>query len=55
MTAGTSVVWVVDQYKRTVAVYENPDAPPRIIAGDERLTGDPVLPGFSCTLDELFR
>jgi Uma2 family endonuclease len=55
MTAGTSVVWVVDQDKRTVAVYKSTDAPPRIIAGDERLTGDPVLPGFSCTLAELFR
>jgi Uma2 family endonuclease len=53
-TAGTTMVWVVDQPKRMVTIY-TPTALPRVITGDEPLTGDPVLPGFSCTLDELFR
>jgi Uma2 family endonuclease len=52
--AGTTLFWVVDQDERTVTIHR-PNAPPHVVAGDERLTGDPVLPGFSCTLDELFR
>jgi Uma2 family endonuclease len=52
--AGTTVVWVVDQRKRLVTVH-TADASPHVIQGTEHLTGDPVLPGFSCTLDELFR
>lgn len=51
---GTSVVWVVEEPKRRVIVHSR-DATRRIIEGNDRLTGDPVLPGFSCTLDELFR
>jgi Uma2 family endonuclease len=52
--AGTTMVWLVDQRTRTVTIH-TPTAPPRVVGGDEHLTGDPVLPGFSCTLDELFR
>jgi Uma2 family endonuclease len=51
-TAGTSVVWVVDQWKRSVTIHTRDTE--RVIQGDERLTGEPVLPGFSCTLNELF-
>lgn len=51
--AGTSVVWVVEEPKRRVTVHAK-DTEPRIIEGNTRLTADPVLPGFSCTLDELF-
>jgi Uma2 family endonuclease len=51
--AGTSVVWVVEERKRRVTIHTK-DAEPRIIQGNERLTGEPVLPGFSCTLNELF-
>jgi Uma2 family endonuclease len=52
--AGTTMFWVVDQDARTVTAHRR-DAPTRVVAGNEGLTGDPVLPGFSCTLDELFR
>jgi Uma2 family endonuclease len=52
--AGTTMVWVVEQLKRTVTIHTR-GAQPRVVQGDERLTGDPVLPGFSCTLDELFQ
>jgi Uma2 family endonuclease len=54
LDAGTTVVWVVEQRKRTVTIH-TAGAPPRVVQGAERLTGDQVLPGFSCTLDEVFR
>jgi Uma2 family endonuclease len=53
LAAGTTMVWVIDQPTRSVTIH-TADAPPRIIEGNASLTGDPVLPGFSCTLDELF-
>ncbi|HWZ59244.1 MAG TPA: Uma2 family endonuclease [Gemmatimonadaceae bacterium] len=53
--AGTSLLWVVDRRTRTVTIHR-PASPAVVLAtGTDRLTGDPVLPGFSCTLDELFR
>jgi Uma2 family endonuclease len=52
--AGTTLIWIVDQIARTVTIHRR-DSAPQQIAGNDRLTGDPVLPGFSCTLDELFR
>jgi Uma2 family endonuclease len=53
--AGASLFWVVDRRSRTVAIHRQ-TAPTVVLAnGADRLTGDSVLPGFSCTLDELFR
>jgi Uma2 family endonuclease len=51
--AGTSVVWVVEESKRRVTIHTR-DASPRVIEGNASLHGDPILPGFACTLDELF-
>ena len=51
--AGASLVWVVDPSARTVTVYR-PDGSARLLRGDETLSGEDVLPGFSVTLDRLF-
>lgn len=51
--AGCSSVWVVDPKLRTVTIYESL-ANVRIFAAGEMLVGDPVVPGFSCNVDELF-
>lgn len=51
--AGTSVVWVIEEPNRRVIVHTGPGVS-RVVEGNERLTGDPVLPGFSCSLDDLF-
>jgi Uma2 family endonuclease len=53
--AGTRLVWIVDPVPRTVAVYtpENPDQP-TVFAEPDTVVGDPVLPGFSFVVRELF-
>jgi len=53
--AGTSLFWLVDRRTRTVTIYRPKASPKVLAAGTDRLSGDPVLPGFSCSLDELFR
>jgi len=50
---GVRMVWVVDPEDRTVAVYRSPDEG-RIFHESATLSGDDVLPGFSCRVAELF-
>lgn len=51
--SGTEIVWEVDQRKETVVVFTSPLKSKTLVMG-ETLTGEPVLPGFSVTLEELF-
>jgi Uma2 family endonuclease len=54
LAAGCAAVWVVDPKLKTVTVYRSrTDA--EIRTAGETLVGDPVVPGFSCPVDELFR
>jgi Uma2 family endonuclease len=50
---GVRMVWVVDPVDRTVAVYRSADEG-RILHESATLTGEDVLPGFSCKVAELF-
>jgi Uma2 family endonuclease len=52
-TAGVRLVWEIDPEDRTVAVYTSPTDVTDLTAVDT-LTGDPVLPGFTLPLAELF-
>lgn len=47
------LVWIVDPEDRSVTVYR-PDQPPRILGENDTLSGEDVLPGFSCVVRELF-
>lgn len=47
------VVWIVDIDEETVEVYV-PGQSPRILSKTETFTGDPVLPGFTLLLSEMF-
>jgi Uma2 family endonuclease len=50
LEAGTLEVWLISIEAREVAVYpEN-----RILLGSDRLA-TPLIPGFSITVDDLFR
>ncbi len=50
---GTQVVWVVYPQQRLVIVH-HPDGMARILREAESLDGEPVLPGFSCKIEEIF-
>lgn len=51
--AGVRLVWYVDPDRRCVQVYTGVDQV-RVVNRNETLTGEPVLPGFSLSLRELF-
>ncbi|MBX9580988.1 MAG: Uma2 family endonuclease [Gemmataceae bacterium] len=51
--AGVRLVWEVDPRQRTVRVYTNPEQFADLTAADT-LSGEPVLPGFTLPLAQLF-
>ena len=54
LAAGARLVWVVDPLDQTVHAY-TPGGPARLLQPGDVLTGEPVLPGFSVAVAELFR
>ena len=52
LAAGVDCVWVVEPNTRRVRVYY----PDRgiILSENDELSGDPIIPGFRCSLKELF-
>jgi Uma2 family endonuclease len=50
---GVRMVWIVDPEDRTVAVYRSMDEG-RVLHENATLSGEEVLPGFSCRVAELF-
>ena len=53
LAAGTRLVWVAFPRTRTVTVYRSAQSI-RLLSPEETLTGDDVVPGFSCKVAELF-
>src|SRR5712664_3687093 len=49
LDAGARLVWVIDPERRLARVYRA-DGTEQILAETDRLLGEDVLPGFSCTL-----
>jgi len=47
------LVWIVDPMDETVTVYR-PDAEPVLFNRTQKLAGFPELPGFSCSVAEIF-
>jgi Uma2 family endonuclease len=52
--SGVRLVWLVDPEERTVTVYRAP-GDGRVLWEDATITGEDVLPGFTCPLAEFFR
>ena len=48
------MVWVVDPEERTVTVYRKA-GDGRVLWEDATITGEDVLPGFTCPLTEFFQ
>lgn len=53
LAAGCRVVWVADPIREEVQVFRSPFTP-RVLAGDDVLGGEDVLPGFSVRIAEIF-
>jgi len=53
LAAGTRLVWVIDPDRRVARVYRH-DGTERIVAADETLDGEDIVPGFSCPLSAIF-
>jgi Uma2 family endonuclease len=51
-TSGVKMVWVIDPEDLTVAVYRRPQEA-RLFHESATISGEDVLPGFSCTAREL--
>jgi Uma2 family endonuclease len=54
LAAGCAAVWIVNPKLKTVTVYRSRTDVQSTATGDV-LQGDPVVPGFSYVIDELFR
>lgn len=52
--AGVPLVWVVDPEFRVVTVYRGGWAAQQRLTEQDEITGDPVLPGFTCRVAEFF-
>jgi len=53
LDAGVQAVWVVNPWLRTVDVYRT-NGQVTALTRSDTLTGDPVVPGFSVALSEIF-
>jgi Uma2 family endonuclease len=54
LAAGCAAVWIVDPKLETVTVYHSRTDVSILTVGD-MLNGDPIVPGFSCAVQEIFR
>jgi Uma2 family endonuclease len=54
LTTGCAAVWVVDPKLQTVTIYQSmTNVVVKTVS--ETMQGDPIVPGFSCAVDEFFR
>ncbi|GMU23802.1 MAG: hypothetical protein AMXMBFR13_38800 [Phycisphaerae bacterium] len=53
LLAGTRLIWIVNPRRRTVTI-RRPGVRAEILKESDQLTGEDVVPGFSCTVGELF-
>jgi Uma2 family endonuclease len=53
LTAGSRLVWVIDPDRKRAVVYRE-DGSVDLLANQDALGGEDVLPGFSCSLGEVW-
>jgi Uma2 family endonuclease len=54
LEAGVALVWVINPHRRTVLIYR-PGAEPELVNVRQELSGEPHLPGFRVSVEELFK
>ena len=53
LNAGSRLVWVIDPARKRALVYRE-DGSVDLLANQDALSGEDVLPGFSCPLDDIW-
>ena len=53
LVAGTRLVWVLDPVSKTVTVYRS-ESDIETLTRETTLTGEDVVPGFTCPVAQLF-
>ena len=53
LEAGTRLVWVLDPVAKTVTVYRS-KSDIELLTSEATLTGEDVVPGFTCPVENLF-
>ena len=53
LDCGVKLLWIVDPTDETVTVYR-PGRPPELFNATQEVSGDPELPGFRCSVAEIF-
>jgi Uma2 family endonuclease len=53
LEAGAQMIWVVDTRARRIGIYR-PEHLAEFVEADGWLSGEPVVPGFSCRVGDLF-
>jgi Uma2 family endonuclease len=53
LTAGSRLVWGIDPGRKRAVVYRE-DGTVDLLANQDALSGEDVLPGFSCSLDDVW-
>ena len=53
LNAGTRLVWVLDPRSKTVTVYRS-ETDIALLTYEDTLTGEDVVPGFTCPVSQLF-
>ena len=53
LDAGTQCVWVLEPVSKTVTIYKS-ETDIKILTREDTLTGDDIVPGFSCSVELLF-
>ena len=53
LAAGVQLVWIVDPSQRTVTTYRSPEDV-TVQTADDELAGGKIVPGFRCSITEIF-
>ena len=53
LDAGTRLVWVLDPRSKTVTVYRS-ESDIMLLTREDTLTGEDVVPGFTCPVSQFF-
>jgi len=53
LDSGCGLVWIVTPKRKTVTIHR-PNQQPRVLRGDESITGEDVIAGFTCRVAEFF-